>query len=126
MQQKLFDEKDDSWVKGYNRAISNSSDLSISESVRNATFNNIQHDLPRRRQEIYEIILMHPEGICSRAISEKHLHGKRIHTFSGRISELYNKDFKYGSQQFIEPCGVEYYPDDEGKMQPYTKWRPVL
>ena len=101
-------------------------DISISESVRNATFRNIQHDLPRRRKEIYEIILMHPEGISSRGISKQHLKGKRIHTFSGRISELYNKNFKYGDKQFIEPCGVEYYPDDEGNMQPYTKWRACL
>lgn len=116
MQQTLFDidNKEADLEPGF----------SISESVRNATFKSIKHDLPRRRQEIYEIILMHPEGICSRAISEEHLNGKRIHTFSGRISELFNKDYKYGSQQLIEPCGVSYYPDDEGHMQPYTKWRP--
>ena len=100
--------------------------ISVSESVRNATFQKIKHDLPRRRKQIYEIILMHPEGISSRGISEIHLNNKRIHTFSGRISELYNKNFKYGPKQFIEPCGVEYYPDDDGSMQPYTKWRAVL
>ena len=118
MQQRLIDE-----YELNKEALDNHMGLSISESVRNATFNSIKGDLPRRRKEIYEIILMHPEGICSRAISEKHLKGKRIHTFSGRISELYNKYFKYGSQQLIEPCGVSYYPDDDGRMQPYTKWR---
>ena len=118
-QQRLFDEHDAD-------AFENQPGISISESVRNATFRNIKPDLPRRRQEIYEIILLHPEGICSRKISEEHLHGKRIHTFSGRISELYNRTLKYGTQQLIEPCGVSYYPDDDGRMQPYTKWRTIL
>lgn len=98
-------------------------DLSISESVRNATFRRIQPDLPRRRQKIFEIIIANPDGITAREIEEI-LHRKH-HTFSGRISELYNKDGKYGDKQYIKPCGVEYYPDEEGKMQPFTKWRAL-
>lgn len=96
--------------------------ISISESVRNATYQMIKPDLPRRRQEIFAVIIANP-GITARKI-EGIVH-RRHHTFSGRISELYNKNGKYGDKQYIEPCGVEYYPDDEGKMQPFTKWRPV-
>ena len=96
--------------------------FSISESVRNATFKRIQPDLPRRRQEVFEIIIVNP-GITGRGI-EGILH-RNHHTFSGRISELYNKNGKYGDKQYIEPCGVDYFPDAEGKMQPFTKWRVI-
>ena len=115
MQKQLIDYEEES--------IQPKQDFSISESVRNATYRMIQPDLPRRRQEVFEVIITRPDGITAREI-EGILHRKH-HTFSGRISELYNKNGKYGDKQFIEPCGVEYYPDDEGKMQPFTKWRVI-
>ena len=97
--------------------------FNVSEAVRNATFESIKDELPRRRQEIFEIILVNP-GITGYEIKGK-LH--RSHSsFSGRISELYNKNGKYGDKQYIEPCGVDYYPSIDGKMHAFTKWKAIV
>lgn len=95
--------------------------FSVSESVRNATFESIVDELPQRRQEIFEVILAHPNGITAYEI-KKILH-RSHNSFSGRITELYNKDGKYGDYQFIEPCGVDYCPSVDGKMRAFTIWR---
>jgi len=89
-------------------------DLGI--AIRNSTFESIKDELPDRRREILELILMHPSGISSKGISVKHLNGRALHTFSGRITEL--KDMG-----LVETCGVEYYPDHNGNMRAYTKLR---
>ena len=100
------------------------SHFNISESVRNATFNSIFDELPQRRQEIFEIILNHPDGITAHEIEE--ILDRKHHTFSGRITELYNKNGKYGDKQYIEPCGVDYCPSVDGKMRAFTRWRVKL
>jgi len=100
--------------------------VSISESIRNVTWHEkVEPEITKRQQEIYEIILNHPEGISSRGIEE--IIHRELHCFSGRLTELANpKGYDkrpYHSPPLIEECGVDYHPDDEGRMTPYTKYR---
>ena len=99
----------------------------ISEFVRDSTFESIKPELAERQLEILKIILLYPAGgISSRGIS-KHLDNRPLNTFSGRLTELANpKGYDkppYHNPPLIEPCGVEQYPDFEGRMRSYTKYR---
>jgi len=100
----------------------------VSESVRNQQFYDIAEELPDRQQMIFEIILEHsPKGISSMGIHR--LTKKPLHTFSGRLSELANPKGKekvpYCNPPLIEACGVEIYPDHDGRMRRYTKYRVI-
>lgn len=92
------------------------SDFSISESVRNATYNMIKPHLPECRQRVYEIILQHPEGICNKQIAIEW--GVPINSVTGRVTEL-------REEGLVGACGTKAIPDHRGRMHPNTLWRAL-
>tara|TARA_R100001369_G_C3207966_1_gene147307 strand:+ start:17 stop:463 length:447 start_codon:yes stop_codon:yes gene_type:complete len=71
---------------------------------RNKTYRNIVNRIPAKRKRIYEIIVMHDQGITAQQISERY--NIPINQITGRITELKDMCFiKEDQLQFNHSTG---------------------
>jgi len=90
--------------------------FSIGEAVRNASYHmHSENDLSNKRRIVYEVILVHPEGITNKEIAWEL--GWPINCVTGRVAELRDRF------HLIEKNGIKTLPSHEGKMYPNTTWR---
>jgi len=103
--------------------------IPISEQVRNNQFDKIKDTLGGRQWKIFQVIMQHPEGICSWEI--RRTLKIPLNTFSGRLTEMNNPRLKtkrpYCFPPVIEPLEEKcLHPNTYGEITEYTKYRVRL
>lgn len=116
MQQKIFDEYDDD-------AFETSKAVKVGEATRNVTYQMIKPSLPKKRQIVYEAIILltstdHPDGVTRKEIA-KHLKWP-INCVTGRVTELRDLEGLIG-----EDGAKKQSPSYDGHMYPNGVLKPL-
>jgi len=92
-------------------------DMEIGKAVRNATYHMIKPKLPECRRKVYEVILMHPEGITRRGIADV-LGWRDRSSVCGRVKELLDA-------HLVKMDGIKYEPNHDGNTYANTLVKPI-
>jgi hypothetical protein len=89
---------------------------SISKSVRDISYQNIQPRLGHEQQTIHTVLLQHPEGLTDHEIAI--LTNLSLSSVNGRRNELMH-------QRLVEVIGIATYDDENGTLRLRTLWGAI-